>query len=255
MRYELRITRFQPEPEAVCPRLESVHGGGAVTSGQQGQREAYPLGQRETQRPSTGPASRRGYHRSSGPGGLSPAPRYLERQASSPSMSDLSVLVPWLSAGLISVASIFVGRRHSASSAPASFFYSAIKALGLGIASIFLASAIHTGCIETFHLCRSRGDGNITYALGPVLGIPLYWLLILAAAATSRRPAKVTVNPHRAAVDQALSEYRQGAKASSTCPTCGQPVSITSERASSGADHLVARCNCGRCNERFSVNR
>lgn len=170
-------------------------------------------------------------------------------------MSDLSALVPWLAGGLACMASIFVGKSHSSGSMPASLFSSALKALGLGVASIFLASAIHTTCIESLHLCRSRGDGNITYALASMLGIPLYWLLILATSATTRRPAKPAVNLHHTAVNQALSEYRRDGRVTVSCPSCGPHISITEERTNHGSLLLNVHCKCGQCNERFSVRR
>ena len=170
-------------------------------------------------------------------------------------MSDLSALVPWIAGAFTCIASIFVGKWSSSGSMPATVFSSAFKALGLGIASIFLASAIHTTCIESLHICRSRGDGNISYALAPVLGIPLYWLIVLAASATTRRAAKPTVNPHHTAVNQALSEYRRIGRVTISCPSCGPHISITEERTSLGSLLLNVHCKCGQCNEQFSLRR
>ena len=110
-------------------------------------------------------------------------------------MTDLSSFVPWLAGGLTGVASLFIGRRQSSGSFLAAVFMTALKALGLGIAAMFLASAIHTVCIESLHLCRSRGDGNIGLALAAMLGTPLYGLLMLAASITARRAAAPAVHP------------------------------------------------------------
>lgn len=129
------------------------------------------------------------------------------------------------------------------------------QALGLGLASLFLASAIHTVCIESLHLCRSHGDGNIGYAVGPVMGIPLYWLLMRASASVSRGAAKPTANPHHLAVQQALSEFLRVGRPATDCPSCGQPVSVTSERTGPVSTQLSTRCGCGRCNERFALKR
>ena len=114
-------------------------------------------------------------------------------------MTDLSASVPWLAGGLTSVASLFIGRRQSSGSFLAAVFMTALKALGLGVAAMFLASALHTTCIESLHLCRSRGDGNIGIALAAMLGTPLYWFLMLAASATARRTVKPAVHPHPSA--------------------------------------------------------
>lgn len=167
-------------------------------------------------------------------------------------MNDLSPVVPWLTGTLVCLLVVVVGRRQGRqgnTSWPGAVFI----ALGLGALSILMASALHTVCIESLHLCRSRGDGNISYALAPLLGLPLYVALMLLARLAGRAPPAMAPDPHPAAILQALSQHKNGQPVSATCPSCGDTIGVESARIGSQPVNLLTRCGCGRCNQRFRL--
>lgn len=165
-------------------------------------------------------------------------------------MSDLSSVVPWLTGALVCVLSMVLGWRQRGGGS-VSLLMALLKALGLSLLSIFVASWLHTICIDSLHLCRSRGDGNITYALAPVLGLPLYALLILLASPAGRKPLTAAPDPHPLAIQNALLQHRDGQPVSATCPTCRGAIEVLHERIGSQPMQLHTRCRCGRCNARF----
>lgn len=167
-------------------------------------------------------------------------------------MNDLSPVVPWLAGTLVCLLSAVVGWRQGRRGA-ASWLAAVFMALGLCVLSIFIASGLHTVCIDSLHLCRSRGDGNITYALAPVLGLPLYVFIILVARLAGRAPAAAARDPHPAAILQALLQHKNGQPVSATCPSCGDTIGLQSEHIGLQPVNLRTRCGCGRCNERFRL--
>ncbi len=165
-------------------------------------------------------------------------------------MNDLSPAVPWLAGGLVCLLVAVWGWRQGRQG-HSSWLGAVFIALGLGVSSIFLAAWLHTLCIDSLHLCRSRGDGNITYALAPLLGLPLYVFLIVVSRAAGRVPAATAPDPHPAAILQALMQHKNGQPASVACPSCGDTIAVQSERIGSQPVNLHTRCGCGRCNQRF----
>lgn len=167
-------------------------------------------------------------------------------------MNDLSPVIPWLAGALVCLLVAVLGWRQGRqgdSSWPGAVFI----ALGLGVLSIFLASGLHTVCVESLHWCRSRGDGNITYALAPLLGLPLYVFLIVVARLAGRVPAATPPDPHPAAILQSLLQHKNGQAVTVTCPSCEDIIGVQSERIGSQPVSLYTRCGCGRCNERFRL--
>ena len=50
-------------------------------------------------------------------------------------------------------------------------------ALALGFGLMFLQVVLHGVCIESFHMCRDRGDGNMSYWFQSFFAIPIYWIV------------------------------------------------------------------------------
>jgi heme/copper-type cytochrome/quinol oxidase subunit 3 len=48
--------------------------------------------------------------------------------------------------------------------------------IALGMALTFVQALLHTQCIESFRLCRSRGDVNMSYWFQSFFAIPVFWL-------------------------------------------------------------------------------
>lgn len=97
-------------------------------------------------------------------------------------MTNLSVYIPWAGLSIGCAASIAVARSSKRPSGFLGFLSAGLKAFGLGLGAFFIASLMHTVCIESLQLCQSFGDGNLGYAAGGLLGIPLYWLLLVLCA-------------------------------------------------------------------------
>jgi len=168
-------------------------------------------------------------------------------------MSDLSPAVPWLAAGICCLLSVLIGRHHGSADGSGSVLVAGLKAAGLALASIFVASYIHTLCIESFHLCRSRGDGNISYALPPVLGAPLYWLLIQLFSRHKAQAPGAEVDPHAAASARAVLQHSQGGPSATRCPACGDLIAVVTEPPTGHATHLLTQCRCKRSNARYAL--
>lgn len=165
--------------------------------------------------------------------------------------TDLSSSTPVLAFAAALAASFALGLSKRRQARPPALWVAALLGAAVAFASLFLASFLHTLCVESLHLCRSRGDANIGLALQPVLGWPFY-VAALMLGSRWRTPAPVpAVEGHEAATARAVLLHHQGSGEQVLCPSCGKPVKLFQESKGGQRLHLLARCPCGRCNSRF----
>ena len=61
-----------------------------------------------------------------------------------------------------------------------------IAAVVLGIVLMFLNIFAHGICIDELKLCKSRGDGNMSYWFQSFFAIPAFWLIMVGSAKTPK---------------------------------------------------------------------
>lgn len=88
---------------------------------------------------------------------------------------DLSPAIAWLMPGLGLLAAIAFGRRRSPRASGRMAMAAALVALTIGVVLTFVQVFAHSACVEQWHLCPNRGDGNMSYWFQSFLAIPLYW--------------------------------------------------------------------------------
>ena len=170
-------------------------------------------------------------------------------------MSDYSAAVPWLTTGLCCLFSVGIGKQHRKPGSSNSVLLAGLKALGLGFASIFLASIFHSVCIGTLQICKGHGDGNIGFVVPSFFASPIYWLLIVLVSKIQSQPVLALADPHEAASSRALLQHYEGTPASSKCPSCGQVITVMQESTGGRKTHLITKCQCSRSNARFRLQR
>jgi len=167
---------------------------------------------------------------------------------------DLSPIIPWLFVGLGLPLGFRLGRRLRSQRGIGRLFSAGTVAFGLGIALSFATSAMHTVCIETFRLCVSRGDGNMSYWFHSLVAFPLYWALIYAPR-TSEAVALAATTRCDNAVLAALAQYQSSATTSQFCPSCSERISVSvCKPPNADARSMVqTTCACGKCNGTFAL--
>ena len=84
----------------------------------------------------------------------------------------VATLVP-----LVGIAvSINLGMRAAASDRTSYWGAAFLVALVLGLGLTLIQVVLHGLCIDALHLCKNRGDGNMTYWLQSLFAFPAFWL-------------------------------------------------------------------------------
>lgn len=52
-----------------------------------------------------------------------------------------------------------------------------LASIGLGVGLTVAQVLLHGLCIDALHLCKSRGDGNMTYWFQSFFAIPVFWFM------------------------------------------------------------------------------
>lgn len=170
-------------------------------------------------------------------------------------LTDLSPLVPWPFV-VLGIPVSFLARRSIRSPRGVGRFLSTgFVAFCVGLALSFATSALHTACIESLHLCTSRGDGNMSYWFHALLAFPLYWAAIYAP-----RPSELSVVADTTLSDKAvlaaLAQFQTSGQVSERCPECSTPISITTLKSVPSDTRLTVQttCGCRKCAGKFALN-
>jgi hypothetical protein len=88
---------------------------------------------------------------------------------------DLSPLIPWCFVAIGLVLSLKAGSMTSGRKGCGGLLAMAMLACLLGVVMTVATVFTHDLCIG-IHLCRSRGDGNMSYWFHSFFAIPLFWI-------------------------------------------------------------------------------
>lgn len=170
-------------------------------------------------------------------------------------MIDLSSLVAWTVPICGGIVAAKLGLRNAAAEVRPSGLNQFVSAVLLGVALTFLQVFLHSLCIESLHLCKSRGDGNMTYWFQSFFSIPAYWLLLFIFG-SKQHGASLVASACDTSVIAALTQYRQSEKVTQLCPECSTLISVSASSVKSNQSKTTVNtlCKCGKCNGEFTLD-
>lgn len=169
-------------------------------------------------------------------------------------MSDLSPLVPWITAALGCGLAYGIARLSLRPSSFIATLFAGAKAFALSIVSFFVGSLIHGLCMDPLHRCVSHGDGNLSYAMGGVLAFPLFWLIIcLFGKGNAVEQAPSLLSQCASASSTAIMDHAAGKAASTRCPACADVIQTRQSKRAGGDSHIATSCSCGKCDRTFQL--
>ena len=163
-------------------------------------------------------------------------------------MNDLSPLVPWLFVVVGLALAMYTGKLMRGPQGVGGIVTAGVLAAALGIALTFATVWAHSACVTSVHLCVSRGDENMSYWFHSVVGVPFFWLLMLAFPSGDLAPTE-DLTEHDTAVMTALEQFRNHQAISSHCPSCGSALKV--EASTTMRPQHRTTCRCGKCSGTF----
>src|SRR5882672_569219 len=88
---------------------------------------------------------------------------------------DYSTVTPWVIVLSGIAAAVLIGRVTAVPNGLAVCLLGAVVAAALGLGLMYIAASVHSECIAAKR-CTTHGDGNISFWIYPLFGIPLYWI-------------------------------------------------------------------------------
>jgi len=95
-------------------------------------------------------------------------------------LTDASFAIPWLFVATGTAVSAFAGYRMRGPKGLGGAVAIGMLACVLGALLTVATVWAHSTCVEVLRACASRGDENLSYWMHSLVGIPVFWLLMLA---------------------------------------------------------------------------